>query len=77
MCHPGYTLPVIFASSALGNSVFLGNSHGINHLGKVWQSLIYLLPFGFNHLCKFIVWEIDIELEYGVQNLNSIDHNSS
>lgn len=48
-----YTCPIIFASSAVGNNVFLENPHRINPLGRECQSFNTCVAFGFNHLCKF------------------------
>lgn len=60
VCHPEYIFFVIFAPSAVGNNIFLRNFHGINPLGGVGQSLMQVLPLGFNHLYKLSVWEMDI-----------------
>lgn len=41
--HSECIFPVIFALSAVGHSVFLGNPHGVNPLGRVCQSVTYAL----------------------------------
>lgn len=42
--HSECAFLVIFALSAVGNNVFVGNPHGINPSGKVSRSLKHVLP---------------------------------
>lgn len=45
MCHPGCTFPLTVAPSAVVYDIFLGNPLGINPLGRVCPSSMYVFVF--------------------------------